>query len=200
MKKKSNLWLFWSCKLLKNCSEWSPWSVSFQGWQHPHPYETGVTEWFAESQNVSQIIWELESPDFNSCNAFTFYFEGVTQMTIPVIVVWIILVKITQSMVVVKFWFEIFFFFFNCTKMLHHTETFITHQQHVTATHADNPANCDPWWRPLRHMYFFKNNSTDLWLDVKKIDFWRRYINLITDLHGNKNHISLFAECVYFSL
>lgn len=112
MKKKSNLWLFWSCKLLKNCSEWSPWSVSFQGWQHPHPYETGVTEWFAESQNVSQIIWELESPDFNSCNAFPFYFEGVTQMTIPVIVVWIILVKITQSMVVVKFWFEIYLFIF----------------------------------------------------------------------------------------
>lgn len=67
-----------------------------------------VTEWFAEYQNVSQIIWELESPDFNSCNAVAFYFEGVTQMTIPVIVVWIILVKITQSMVVVKFLFEIF--------------------------------------------------------------------------------------------
>lgn len=118
---------------------------------------------------------------------------------IPVIVVWIILVKITQSVVVVKFLFEIFFFY--CTKMLHHTETFITHQQHVTATRAHNPDNCDPWWRPLRHTYFFKKNSTDVWLDVKKTDFWRWYIKPITDIHGKKKpHQTLCGVCLFCSL
>lgn len=159
----------------------------------------GVTEWFAESQNVSQIIWELESPDFNSCNAFTFYFEGATQMTNPgdCGLDYISEDNSISGGCKVSIW-DLFFY---CTKMLHHTETFITHQQHVTATRAHNPDNCDPWWRPLRHTYFFKKNSTDVWLDVKKTDFWRWYIKPITDIHGKKKpHQTLCGVCLFCSL